>query len=102
MQAFKRTSKVREAVKEGLEDLTQKFEDTDVFCRIYFGQDKIAKAALTLHVSILKAVEDVIGFYTKHIGKRSPIAPVRDFRVWLKYCKADITLCQLSRALVPC
>lgn len=52
---------------------------------MYSDQDKIAKAAMELHVSILKAVEDVIGFYTKHIGKCSDLVLVRDCGVgpWL-------------------
>ncbi|KAI3394230.1 hypothetical protein diail_3005 [Diaporthe ilicicola] len=67
LEAFKRTSKVRETVKEGVENLTQQFDDIDIFCNTYSGQEKIAEAAMTLNVSILKAVEDVIGYYTKHI-----------------------------------
>lgn len=67
----------------------EKFDDIDVFCRLYSGQEKIAKAAMALHVSILKAVEDVIGFYTKHIGKSSHIMLVRD-------CRVNPTLAELT------
>ncbi|KAH6653885.1 hypothetical protein BKA67DRAFT_658223 [Truncatella angustata] len=67
LDAFKRTGKVRTTIQNGIEELKEKFDDVDDYLSIYSSSEKIKDAVMTLYVSMLKAIEDVIGFYTKHI-----------------------------------
>jgi hypothetical protein len=66
-QVFKHTNKVRAAVKDGLENLEGKLDDIEHCLKIYSAEERIANAVMTLYVSMLKAIEEVIGFYTRHI-----------------------------------
>ena len=36
---------------------------------MYSEKPKVLKSAMTLYVTILKAIEEVIGYYTKHMGE---------------------------------
>ncbi|KAK8126861.1 uncharacterized protein PG998_002620 [Apiospora kogelbergensis] len=66
-QAFQQTSKVREEVKAGIEKLKRKFGLVEDYIAMYSTKEKVVDAVTTLHVTILKAIEDVIGYYTRHI-----------------------------------
>ncbi|KAK7915164.1 hypothetical protein PG985_012867 [Apiospora marii] len=66
--AFKQTRKVREDVKTGLQSLMDKFEDIEDYLRLYPTRPKIQDAVEILYTSMLKGIEDVIGFYTRNIA----------------------------------
>ncbi|KAI0911071.1 hypothetical protein F4823DRAFT_561258 [Ustulina deusta] len=67
LQAFKQTSKVREEVSAGIERLKKNFELVEAYIEMYSAKPKVMEAALTLYITILKAIEEVIGYYTKHM-----------------------------------
>ncbi|KAK8008152.1 hypothetical protein PG991_010703 [Apiospora marii] len=65
--AFKQTRKVREEVKTGLQNLMAKFGDIEDYLKLYSTRPKIQEAVGILYVSMLKGIEDVIGFYTRNV-----------------------------------
>ncbi|KAK8092390.1 uncharacterized protein PG998_014875 [Apiospora kogelbergensis] len=67
LEAFKQTSKVRVEVKNGLQNLMDKFGDIEDYLGLYSARPKIGEAVGKLYVSMLKGIEDVIGFYTRNI-----------------------------------
>lgn len=58
------------AIKTGLEELKLKFRVVEDYLTLYSSKPKIAEAVRVLHISMLKGVEEVIGFYTRNIGKQ--------------------------------
>ncbi|KAK8123097.1 hypothetical protein PG984_011767 [Apiospora sp. TS-2023a] len=80
--ACKQTRKVRDGVQTGLQNLIAKFRDIEDYLRLYSIKPKIQEAVGILHVSMLKGIEDVIGFYTRNIGK-PPLEPIQGIdAVW--------------------
>lgn len=71
IQAFKRTGKVREEVNNGIERLGKNFDLVEAYIDMYSGKPRVVEAAMTLYITILKAIEEVIGYYTRHIGESS-------------------------------
>ncbi|KAK6863746.1 hypothetical protein PG995_000274 [Apiospora arundinis] len=67
LQAFQQTSKVREEVKTGIEKLKKNFSLVEDCIAMYSDKKKVVDAVMALHVTILKAIEDVIGYYTQHM-----------------------------------
>ncbi|KAI1298816.1 hypothetical protein F5Y03DRAFT_367124 [Xylaria venustula] len=67
LEAFKQTSKVRKEVTDGVEKLGKNFDLIETCIEMYSSKPKVANAATDLHVTILKAIEEVIGYYTKHM-----------------------------------
>ncbi|KAI1157804.1 hypothetical protein F5B18DRAFT_643541 [Nemania serpens] len=67
LQAFKRTGKVREEVNNGIERLGKNFDLVEAYIDMYSGKPRVVEAAMTLYITILKAIEEVIGYYTRHI-----------------------------------
>ncbi|KAI0965234.1 hypothetical protein F4678DRAFT_485529 [Xylaria arbuscula] len=67
LEAFKQTSKVRREVTDGVEKLEKNFDLIETYVEIYSAKPKVVEAVVTLHVTILKAIEEVIGYYTKHM-----------------------------------
>ncbi|KAK8021679.1 hypothetical protein PG990_006817 [Apiospora arundinis] len=67
LQAFQQTSKVREEVKTGIEKLKKNFSLVEDCIAMYSTKKKVIDAVMTLYVTILKAIEDVIGYYTQHM-----------------------------------
>ncbi|KAJ2984563.1 hypothetical protein NUW58_g5995 [Xylaria curta] len=67
LQAFKQTSKVREQIGDGIESLKKNFDLVETYIGIYSAKPRVIEAATTLYITILKAIEEVIGYYTKHI-----------------------------------
>jgi hypothetical protein len=49
--------------------MEEKVEDIEHCLKIYSTEERVINAVITLYVSMLKAIEEVIGFYTKHICK---------------------------------
>lgn len=39
------------------------------YLKIYSTKERIPEAVMTLYVSMLKALEEIIGYYTKNIGE---------------------------------
>lgn len=68
-QAFKQTSKVREEVNDGIERLGKNFDLVEAYIEMYSTKSRVVEAAMTLYITILKAIEEVIGYYTRHIGE---------------------------------
>lgn len=69
VEAFQQTSKVREDVKEGIEKLQKHFDAVETYIEMYSNKRKVVEAGTALYITILKAIEDVIGYYTRHMGK---------------------------------
>ncbi|KAI0451720.1 hypothetical protein F5B21DRAFT_506913 [Xylaria acuta] len=67
LQAFKQTSKVREEVNDGIERLEKNFDLVEAYIEMYSAKSRVIEAAMTLYVTILQAIEEVIGYYTKHM-----------------------------------
>ncbi|KAI0544996.1 hypothetical protein F4679DRAFT_562691 [Xylaria curta] len=67
LQAFKQTSRVREEVNDGIERLEKNFDLVEAYIEMYSTKFRVVDAAMTLYVTILKAIEEVIGYYTKHM-----------------------------------
>ncbi|KAI0439889.1 hypothetical protein F4803DRAFT_529375 [Xylaria telfairii] len=67
LQAFKQTSKVREEVNDGIERLGKNFDLVEAYIEMYSTKSRVVEAAMTLYVTILKAIEEVIGYYTRHM-----------------------------------
>lgn len=59
--------KVRDDVKNGIENLKKHFCLIESYNSMYSTNKKVAVAATRLYITILKAVEEVIGYYTQHI-----------------------------------
>ena len=71
IQAFKQSNKVHVAIQGEMEKLIDHFDDIEDYLGIYSDEDKVVSRALNLNMSMLKAVEDMIEFYTKNIGRPS-------------------------------
>jgi len=70
IKAGKEASKVRIEVSDVLgEDLEEKFGLIEQFLTIFENDEVVEGAAVKLIMSILKAVEDVVGYYTKNLCK---------------------------------
>jgi hypothetical protein len=68
IKAGKEASKVRIEVSDVLgEDLEEKFGLIEQFLAIFENDEVVEGASVNLIASILKAVEDVIGYYTKNM-----------------------------------
>ncbi|KAK7941418.1 uncharacterized protein PG986_013805 [Apiospora aurea] len=67
LQAFQQTCKVREDVKGGIEKLKKNFGLAEDYIAMYSANRKVVGAVNTLYITILKAIEDVIGYYTQHM-----------------------------------
>ncbi|KAI2619763.1 hypothetical protein GGS26DRAFT_595168 [Hypomontagnella submonticulosa] len=67
LDAFKRTSDVRSEVKEGIETLKEKFSHIEDYLAMYSAKEKVVNSVMTLYITMLKAIEEVIGYYTRHI-----------------------------------
>ncbi|KAI0105435.1 hypothetical protein GGR51DRAFT_188275 [Nemania sp. FL0031] len=67
LEAFKQTSKVRQEVNDGIERLNKEFGRVEDYIEMYSAKSKVVEAAMALYVTILKAIEEVIGYYTKHM-----------------------------------
>ncbi|KAI1174615.1 hypothetical protein F4777DRAFT_553310 [Nemania sp. FL0916] len=67
LDAFKQTKKVREEVNDGIEGLGKNFDLVEAHINMYSAKPKVVEAAMTLYVTILKAIEEVIGYYTRHM-----------------------------------
>ncbi|KAK6203699.1 hypothetical protein LQW54_008905 [Pestalotiopsis sp. IQ-011] len=59
--AFQQTSKVREDVKVGIEKLKKHFDAVQRYIEMYSTKQKVIDASTTLYITILKAIEDVVG-----------------------------------------
>ncbi|KAK8083901.1 hypothetical protein PG996_002682 [Apiospora saccharicola] len=68
LETFKQTCKVREDVEGGIEKLKKNFGLVEDYIAMYSGKRKVVEAVVTLYVTILKAIEEVIGYYTQHIA----------------------------------
>lgn len=71
IQTFKRTNQVRNEVNDGIERLGNNFDLVEAYIEMYSAKPRVVEAAMTLYVTILKGIEEVIGYYTRHIGERS-------------------------------
>lgn len=49
------------------------------YIAMYSTKEKVVDAVTTLHVTILKAIEDVIGYYTRHISGYQFYPPVLEY-----------------------
>ncbi|KAI0505427.1 hypothetical protein F5B22DRAFT_627737 [Xylaria bambusicola] len=67
LTAFKQTSKVRQEVSDGVEKLKKKFDLVEDYIELYSTKPKVTESAMTLYVTILQAIEEVIGYYTRHM-----------------------------------
>lgn len=70
IKAFTTASNVRETVASSLDDrnLDDLFADVEVFLITFPDMSKIKDAAVSLVVSVMKAIEDAIGFFLSNQG----------------------------------
>ncbi|KAK3357820.1 hypothetical protein B0T25DRAFT_567070 [Lasiosphaeria hispida] len=70
---FQTASEVRERVTSSFEekDLEELFGDIEVFLATFPDKDKLREASITLVVSVMKAVEDAIGFFLSNQRSRA-------------------------------
>lgn len=57
---------------EGFEDLEQRFEDIEAYITCFPDDQNIVKTSTKMIASILKAVEDVVGYYISNRGELPP------------------------------
>ncbi|KAI1126645.1 hypothetical protein F5Y10DRAFT_244511 [Nemania abortiva] len=100
LEAFKQTSKVRKEVSDGIERLEKKFDLVEDYVRMYADKPKVLRSVVTLYVTILKAIEEVIGYYTRHmvIKGLKAIWSGERYEEALLSCLEDIT--NVSRELI--
>ncbi|KAI0404021.1 hypothetical protein F4802DRAFT_569435 [Xylaria palmicola] len=100
LQAFKQTSKVRTEVSDGIERLRKNFDLVEDYIEMYSAKSKVVEAAMTLYVTILRAIEEVIGYYTKHIVIKGITAVWRgeNYEASLLSCLENIT--EVSKELM--
>lgn len=73
-----------------------KFGDIEDYLGLYSARPKIEEAVGKLYVSMLKGIEDVIGFYTRNIG-RPALESTRLLNVQLIGCSYQGSRCSLER-----
>ncbi|TEY79704.1 hypothetical protein BOTCAL_0042g00040 [Botryotinia calthae] len=66
--AIKASIAVREELLKSLDSFRNSFEDIETYFSIYHGFPGVSEAAISLGVAILKAIEEVIGYYLQHIA----------------------------------
>lgn len=66
---MKASSTVREELLKSLDSFRDSFEDIETYFLIYYGFSEVSKAAISLGVAILKAIEEVIGYYLQRTGR---------------------------------
>ncbi|KAI2606539.1 hypothetical protein GGR54DRAFT_436977 [Hypoxylon sp. NC1633] len=71
MDAVKRASNTRQQVLQGLDKLDSMFGDIELFLVVFPTEKNVLEAGIELVVSILTAVERLIGFYLKPRGKKA-------------------------------
>ncbi|KAI1075124.1 hypothetical protein F5B20DRAFT_560861 [Whalleya microplaca] len=69
--AAKRSIEVREDVARSLNNLERHFEDIETYLAMFSNDGNIIAASIRLVSSILKAVEEVIGYYTRHLALKT-------------------------------
>lgn len=66
---MKASNTVREELLKSLDSFRDSFEVIGTYFSIYHGFPEVSKAAISLGVAILKAIEEVIGYYLQHAGR---------------------------------
>lgn len=56
---------------QGVEELEQHFGDIENYIQMFPNDDNIVKSSIDMVVSILKAIEDVIGYYIRNRSEYS-------------------------------
>ncbi|KAI0117820.1 hypothetical protein GGR51DRAFT_268516 [Nemania sp. FL0031] len=74
VDAIRKAGDTRDAVLTKVDNLQQTFEVIEVFTTIYPNDQNITGASIKLVSTILKAVEDVIGYFTEDQFKKAGIA----------------------------
>ncbi|KAL9477451.1 hypothetical protein ACSS6W_007292 [Trichoderma asperelloides] len=98
LNAFTTASTVRETVASSLEDrnLDDLFADVEVFLITFPDMSKIKDAAVSLVVSVLKAIEDAIGFFLSNQVSRAASALGRGKSGYQKPLLASLGAIQTS------
>lgn len=66
---------MRQDLEHALEGLSESFVDIEVYLIVFSEVQSISDAAINLGVSILKSIEEVIGYYIQHIGAFPIVTP---------------------------
>ncbi|KAI1388579.1 uncharacterized protein F4822DRAFT_250501 [Hypoxylon trugodes] len=74
LDAVKQAADVRDSVFAKLDTLQQSFEAIEVYTTMYPSDQNIKDASITLVATILKAIEDVIGYFTRNLFIKAAIA----------------------------
>ncbi|KAI1172278.1 hypothetical protein F4777DRAFT_582132 [Nemania sp. FL0916] len=86
--AAKRTAEIREEIEESLRQFREKLEDVEGVVAIYVAEDDIVAAAMNVLVSILRAIEDILDYYSAKKGSKIVMA------LWQRNgYKADLSEC---------
>ncbi|KAI0180411.1 hypothetical protein GGR52DRAFT_531179 [Hypoxylon sp. FL1284] len=71
VDAIKRSSETRQKLLEGLDELDSIFKDIELFLITFPTEENVIEAGIELVLSVLVAVERLIGFYLKHKVKKA-------------------------------
>ncbi|KAI1351128.1 hypothetical protein F5Y01DRAFT_304971 [Xylaria sp. FL0043] len=69
--AIKRASETRQQILQGLDRLDSMFRDIELFLVVFPTDEPVLEAGTELVVSVLAAVEKLIGFYIKSRGRKA-------------------------------
>ena len=69
IKAAREAAKVRQEVVSGLDELERTLPDIESYLAIFPNDNNIINASVDLVVATLKAIEDLIGYYTRHLGE---------------------------------
>ncbi|CCD46141.1 hypothetical protein BofuT4_P116910.1 [Botrytis cinerea T4] len=93
LNAMKASNTVREELLKSLDSFRDSFEDIETYFSIYHGFPEVSKAAISLGVAILKAIEEVIGYYLQHTAFKASEALLNgeDYKKSITASLKDIT-----------
>ncbi|KAK8140096.1 hypothetical protein PG984_000162 [Apiospora sp. TS-2023a] len=93
LETFQQTCKVREDVESGMEKLKKNFGLVEDYISMYSGNRKVVEAVTALYITILKAIEEVIGYYTQHMLVKGfkALWDGKNYEKSLLKCLEDIT-----------
>ncbi|EAQ87153.1 hypothetical protein CHGG_03772 [Chaetomium globosum CBS 148.51] len=93
LDAAKKATNLREEVAAGLDNLAKNFEDIETFLITFPHDQNIVRSSVDLLASMLKAIEDVIGYYMRNTMSKAVAALIlqNDYQASLTASLEEIT-----------
>ncbi|KAH6847753.1 hypothetical protein B0I37DRAFT_375762 [Chaetomium sp. MPI-CAGE-AT-0009] len=93
LDAAKKATNLRQEVAAGLDNLEKNFEDTEAFLITFPHDQNIVNSSVDLLTSMLKAIEDVIGYYMRNTMSKAVAALILqdDYQASLTASLEEIT-----------